>query len=287
MDSTTRSPRIQDPTLSNPQVLTRRELRALEAASGAIRPRRRLAARRLAAKGVTVAAMAFVALLTVGVSIPASAFGGYEGQSSITRAAAAIGKAQILTVAADSTASAARDGYQATTRAQFAAAAAAAARSANAAKSASARAVMGFNPTGTGPVRWPFPVSVRLGPGFGAPSTCSVCQAVHQGQDFLPGNGAPIYAIAAGTVIKHQESGSTWGNYVVIQHQIDGQTVTSLYSHMQPGSSALNPGDQVQAGQFVGLTGTTGAVTAPVLHLEMTVGGAKVDPYSYLQARAG
>ena len=234
--------------------------------------------------------MALVALLTVGVSIPASAFGGYEGRSSLTRAAAAIGQAQVYTVSATAVdASVERDGYQATTKAQFAAAAAAVAKAAAAkkAKSVPARAVMGFNPTGTGPVRWPYPVSVRLGPGFGAPSTCNVCRAVHMGQDFLPGLGAPIYAIADGVVITRKETGTTWGNYAVIQHQIDGQTVTTLYSHMIAGSSALKVGDRVQVGQFVGLTGTTGAVTAPVLHLEMTVNGTNVDPYAYLQARAG
>lgn len=283
----TRDAHAEDPIAQN-RVLTRRELRARESATTPVRPpRRRVTARDIAAKALTLSAMAFVALLTVGVSIPASAFGGYEGQSSLTRAAAAVGAPQVFQVSSTAIdASGERDGYQTTTKAQFEAAQAAAAAAANAKKAASLRAVMGFNPTGTGPVRWPYPYSVKLGPGFGAPATCSGCQRVHQGQDFLAPNGAPIYAIAAGVVIEHSTN-TTFGNCIVIQHSIDGQTVTSRYAHTQTGSSPLNVGDTVAVGQFVGLTGTTGAVTAPHLHLEIEVNGVHVDPYAYLQAHAG
>jgi murein DD-endopeptidase MepM/ murein hydrolase activator NlpD len=242
--------------------------------------------RGLGTRALTLGAMAFVALLTIGMSIPASAFG--SGTGGVAESAKAH-ESQTLAVADGAETSAVtRDTYGVTTKAQFDAAAAAAARAQAAADAAIAAAAVkrgSFNPTGTGPVRWPFPTSVPLGPGYGAPSTCRGCQAVHQGQDFLAGAGASIYAIADGVVTAHDESGSL-GNHLTITHTIDGRTVTSMYAHMASGSSPLRVGDRVAVGQFVGAVGSTGAATAPHLHLEIEVDGAHVDPYAWLQAHA-
>jgi murein DD-endopeptidase MepM/ murein hydrolase activator NlpD len=294
----TRAARGQSLVSSAPPPATRREQRRLERRFGipsVVRPRPATAAGRgrlhgIGARILTLAAMAFVALLTVGMSIPASAFGTAAGQSGVIAAEKQQRAAQTLAVdAAAQESSTGRDSYAVTTRAQFAAAAAAAVRAQQAAAAQAAALAAkraGFNPTGTGPVRWPFPASVPLGPGYGAPSTCRGCQAVHQGQDFLAGDGASIYAIADGVVTAHEESGSL-GNHLTVTHTIDGQTVTSMYAHMQSGSSPLRVGDHVAVGQFVGSVGSTGAATAPHLHLEIEVNGVHVDPYVWLQQHAG
>ena len=136
----------------------------------------------------------------------------------------------------------------------------------------------------TGSVRWPFPYSVRTSDGFGPrASPCGGCSTFHNGLDFLPGNGKPIYAVAAGTVSFHAMDGSL-GNKVELEHVINGQPVQSVYAHMQLGSSPLQVGDKVEVGQFIGLVGATGIATAPHLHLEIHLAGVPVNPYAWLTA---
>tara|TARA_Y100000780_G_C13358227_1_gene291763 strand:- start:174 stop:506 length:333 start_codon:yes stop_codon:yes gene_type:complete len=109
---------------------------------------------------------------------------------------------------------------------------------------------------------------------------------MHRGIDLLPGAGTPIYAIADGVVSGYQE-GWGYGTHVFIDHTIDGQSVTSLYAHMQTGSSPLSPGDTVAVGDFIGLVGATGAVTAPHLHLEIRVDGVAINPLPWLAEKTG
>ena len=142
--------------------------------------------------------------------------------------------------------------------------------------------------TGSGPIRWPFPATVPISSGFGdRAAPCRGCSSVHLGLDFTPGAGVPIFAIADGVVAEHTEGGS-FGNYVVIQHTIDGQTVYSGYAHMQYGSSPLNVGDQILVGDFIGLVGSTGASTGAHLHFNISIGGMNnfVDPFTFLKRYA-
>ena len=135
----------------------------------------------------------------------------------------------------------------------------------------------------TGPVRWPFPYEVPITDGFGPrPAPCGGCSTYHYAIDLVPGAGTPIYAIADGVVIDHVDGHGSWGNYVRIQHTIDGRQVISSYAHMQTGSSPLAIGDRIAVGDFVGLVGATGQVTAPHLHLEIEDNGVRVDPFIWL-----
>ncbi|HEL7535574.1 TPA: peptidoglycan DD-metalloendopeptidase family protein [Enterococcus faecium] len=85
----------------------------------------------------------------------------------------------------------------------------------------------------------------------------------HRGIDLAANQGEPIYAAKAGIVIK-AEYHSSWGNYVVIQHD-DG--LFTLYAHQQ--EYVVKAGEQVQQGQTIGYVGTTGNSTGPHLHLEI------------------
>ena len=106
------------------------------------------------------------------------------------------------------------------------------------------------------------------------------------GVDFTPGNGTPIFVIADGTVIEARDDYYGFGNHVIIEHQINGHTITTLYAHMQHGSSTLVVGQAVKVGDLIGLVGQTGTATGPHLHLEITVDGVKVDPFAWLKANA-
>ena len=139
-----------------------------------------------------------------------------------------------------------------------------------------------------GDVRSPFPGPVRMSSGFGyRTAPCGACSSLHQGLDFNPGMGAPIGAVAAGTV---RVSGIyfSYGETVIIDHEVDGRKVSTLYGHMIPGSSPLEVGDRVEPGQFIGSVGSSGVSTGAHLHLEVLMDGTlPVDPAAWLAAHTG
>lgn len=139
-----------------------------------------------------------------------------------------------------------------------------------------------------GSIRWPFPYYVPISDGYGPrPAPCAGCSTMHLAIDLTPGAGAPIYAIADGVVVKHEPRTASWGNFVTIEHRIDGHVVTSSYAHMQFDSSPLQVGDVIKVGDFVGLTGSTGEATGAHLHLEIMVDGEHVNPLEWLTQYAG
>ncbi|OIH95513.1 M23 family metallopeptidase [Curtobacterium sp. MCBA15_001] len=139
-----------------------------------------------------------------------------------------------------------------------------------------------------GEVRSPFPAPVRMSSGFGYRSApCAACSSQHQGLDFNPGMGAPIGAVAAGTV---RVSGTyfSYGSAVIIDHVIDGRKVSTLYGHMIPGSSPVTVGQKVEAGEFIGKVGSSGVSTGAHLHLEVLMDGSlPVDPRAWIETHTG
>jgi len=146
----------------------------------------------------------------------------------------------------------------------------------------------GYTVTAPPPLRWPLD-SLKTASGYGARvQPCSACSSFHEGVDFDPGFGAPVYAIAAGVVVEASTSNTAgFGTYVVIRHVIDGSTIDSVYAHMQSGSMPLNIGDEVKVGQQVGNVGSTGISTGPHLHFELRINGATINPLPWMHARLG
>lgn len=131
-------------------------------------------------------------------------------------------------------------------------------------------------------IQWPFKVGVGMSSGFGMR-----WGRLHEGIDFVPGEGAPIQAVADGVVRIATEQGGAYGVTVYIDHVIDGEVVTSHYSHMQYGSLQVKPGQTVKVGDVVGHTGNTGRSYGAHLHFEIIVNGAKIDPLPWLRENAG
>lgn len=131
-------------------------------------------------------------------------------------------------------------------------------------------------------IQWPFMVGVGMSYGYGMRSG-----RLHEGIDFVPGDGAPIQAIADGTVRIATEQGGAYGVTVYIDHIIDGQVITSHYSHMQYGSLQVSAGDTVKVGTVVGKTGNTGRSYGAHLHFELIVNGTTIDPLPWLRENAG
>jgi murein DD-endopeptidase MepM/ murein hydrolase activator NlpD len=143
-----------------------------------------------------------------------------------------------------------------------------------------------YSTTGTGSIRWPFPTAVPISSGYGdRVAPCRYCSSDHRGVDFVPGNGAPIFAIADG-VVTAAEFGGGYGQYVFLEHDINGREVLTVYAHMQRNSSPLRVGDEIEVGDFIGLVGNTGISTGPHLHFEVRIEGEYVDPFAWLKENA-
>ena len=135
-----------------------------------------------------------------------------------------------------------------------------------------------------GAIQWPFPVGVPISAQFGSVSYLSEFSRPHRGVDLTPGAGAEIHAVAGGTVRIATEAGGDYGVTVVIDHNVDGELVSTRYGHMQYGSLKVQVGDTVQPGEIIGKVGSTGKSTGAHLHLEVLIGGTtQIDPIAWLQ----
>jgi len=100
--------------------------------------------------------------------------------------------------------------------------------------------------------------------------------SIHAGVDIGVPTGTEVTASAAGRVALAKYRIVT-GNTVVLEHM---PGVYSLYYHMD--SIAVNPGNIVEAGAFLGESGSTGLATGPHLHWEIRVAGENADPDAFL-----
>ncbi len=230
--------------------------------------------RRLLSKLMTFGAMIGAGLMMVATSIPANAFYSADEQ---TGAVAAPAEAEIQSIsvepAADLTLT--RDGYTATSfREQIFL------------RYGNRSFLYQNNPVGA--IQWPFPIAVPISDAFGyrLDNCGGYCSDWHKGVDFLGGEGNTIQAIADGVVSLVEPSHAGLGNHVIIDHQVNGKLVQSVYAHMQDNSMKVVVGQVVKVGSPVGLVGTTGESTGPHLHFEIHIGGEPVDPFEWLKANA-
>lgn len=104
----------------------------------------------------------------------------------------------------------------------------------------------------------------------------------HTGQDFAVPIGTPVRAVGAGRVVK-VSCGGAFGIEAVIAHA--GGYYTQ-YAHLA--AAAVDQGEQVSTGQWIGQSGSTGNSTGPHLHFEVRLTpqmGLAVDPVPWLSAR--
>ncbi|WP_369176567.1 M23 family metallopeptidase [Streptomyces mutabilis] len=104
----------------------------------------------------------------------------------------------------------------------------------------------------------------------------------HTGQDFAVPVGTPVRSVGAGRVVK-VSCGGAFGMQVVVQHA--GGYYTQ-YAHLA--AVAVDQGDRVRPGQWVGQSGSTGNSTGPHLHFEVRVTpemGSALDPVPWLSQR--
>lgn len=98
----------------------------------------------------------------------------------------------------------------------------------------------------------------------------------HTGMDLAVPKGTPIRAALAGTV-RVAKYDPSYGYYVTIGHE--GGLIT-LYGHNS--RLLVTPGQTVQAGDVISLSGSTGRSTGPHLHFEVRINGQRTNPRYYL-----
>jgi len=125
--------------------------------------------------------------------------------------------------------------------------------------------------------RWVSPLAnIRVSSFFGALRG----KRAHGGVDFSTPMNTPVMATGPGVVVastNRYDGDRKYGEVVVIEH-LNG--FRSLYAHLNKRS--VNVGDEVSAGQAIGLSGATGHSTGPHLHLEAFENGKRVDPRNLL-----
>lgn len=109
----------------------------------------------------------------------------------------------------------------------------------------------------------------------------------HAGLDIAQGHGTPLYAYADGVVAK-AGSATGFGDWVVIDHQIDGKLYSTVYGHVFEEDIHVKVGDKVKAGQHIADEGYNGEVSPPGpqgshLHFEVWEGGHDIDPMPWLK----
>lgn len=119
----------------------------------------------------------------------------------------------------------------------------------------------------SGPITSPF--GMRHNPFGGAPD-------FHPGIDIGINTGTTVVAAASGTVIMAQWYGG-YGNYILIDH---GGGISTGYGHLS--HFYVSTGQQVQRGQAIAASGSTGASTGPHLHFEVRKNGKPIDPSPFL-----
>ncbi len=134
----------------------------------------------------------------------------------------------------------------------------------------------------TWPPRWAGgfrrPVAGQVSSAFGARRGYAggVLSAPHLGVDLAAPAGVPVVAAADGRVAL-AEGLRVRGNAVVIDH---GLGVYTAYYHL--GEIRVRPGQEVRAGETLGLVGSTGLATGPHLHWELRVFGVPADPLGWV-----
>jgi hypothetical protein len=102
---------------------------------------------------------------------------------------------------------------------------------------------------------------------------------LHSGVDWAGAHGTPILAAAPGAVTYAQWGGG--GLEVRIDH---GPGIETRYLHLS--ALLVGRGQQVRAGQRIGLMGATGLAYGTHLHFELVLSGVKVNPLPYLTGGA-
>jgi murein DD-endopeptidase MepM/ murein hydrolase activator NlpD len=106
--------------------------------------------------------------------------------------------------------------------------------------------------------------------------TASAPSEEHAGVDIAVPVGSYVRSAGTGQVAETGED-EAYGLYVRVAHEGE---ISSLYAHNS--WLFVSPGDSVEIGEVIALSGNSGRSTAPHLHVEIELAGVPVNPMDYL-----
>ncbi len=122
-----------------------------------------------------------------------------------------------------------------------------------------------------------WPTTGRITSGFGhRQHPVSGESDFHTGIDIAVSHGTPIKAAASGRIV-YAGWKSGYGYTVKINH---GGDIKTLYAHNS--SLQVNQGDEINKGEIIAYSGSSGTSTGPHLHFEIIEENNHVNPLQYL-----
>lgn len=95
----------------------------------------------------------------------------------------------------------------------------------------------------------------------------------HHGTDLKLNTGDPVFSAFDGIVRMRSYDRNGYGYYVLVRHRNGLET---LYGHLS--KISVEVGQEVKAGEVLGLGGSTGRSTGPHLHFEIRYRGLSINP---------
>lgn len=117
-------------------------------------------------------------------------------------------------------------------------------------------------------------ISVTNPYGYGVDTGAYVI--AHKGTDLKAGVGTKVFAMNRG-IVKLTRNYTVYGKTILIDHGLGLQT---LYLHLS--KINVKEGSIVTRGQVIGLSGDTGYITGPHLHLSIRLNGTSIDPIKFM-----
>ncbi len=98
----------------------------------------------------------------------------------------------------------------------------------------------------------------------------------HYGVDLSAQEGTKVLCAGQGKAKEISEN-SEYGKYIIVDHS---EEITTLYAHLSDIIASV--GDEIEAGQMIAHSGSTGNVTGPHLHFELKDGDEWLDPAEFI-----
>jgi murein DD-endopeptidase MepM/ murein hydrolase activator NlpD len=124
--------------------------------------------------------------------------------------------------------------------------------------------------------RYPLNSPIVVADPYGYTRVISNFTMPHKGTDFEAPIGTPVYAMNRG-VVRFTDTLRNYGKTILIDHGIGLQTV---YMHLS--EISVTNGQMVEKGELIGLSGDTGYVLGPHLHLTVRIWDISIDSIKFL-----
>ena len=108
-------------------------------------------------------------------------------------------------------------------------------------------------------------------------------KSFHTGVDFPCPLGTPVMSAWVGIISKAHNAGDGFGFYVRLEHWWRGVGFRTYYAHLS--DCSVKPGQEVDIGKPIGLSGDSGNVTGPHLHFGVKVYDLATEEWKWIEPK--